>query len=190
MHLNQYVDFANANPTASTKWSENPFSLEGWTYATDGRTIIRTPGIEEGVKPLEATEVFNRKPKVVEVFDWFTSPAGVLTPFSSLTLEPVLVREAIVAAPIDWENPPLNEVEERFTAVPTLLGIHSRVFDQKRLLYIRQTLPAPQFYDEVLADALAPLRFIFDGGGQGALMPMSATMKGNLHWNGARYFPR
>jgi hypothetical protein len=197
MHLNQLTDFADLLPPdrAPLGTVAEPWTFDGWSYATDRRTIIRTPVIE-GSKNLTTDADPNTVKflnNAAKQFGWFTDPRGNLLPLAELHIEPVIQREKIVLAPLDWENPAFNSEEERYVARCTPIVMHGRHFDAKRLLFVRQTLADVRYYDEPAAAFNEPLRFVFGENreGQGLMMPMnvSADHRLPIHWNGVKFTP-
>ncbi len=199
MHTNQFMDFADLDPRATNPGllSAAPWVMEGMTYATDRRCCIRMPGEAKGFEKISPTDPDEKRRKFVGValnaFAFFADVSNYSkTALSTLNLEPVLVRRMVVPAPLDFENPGMNEPEEKYQAACSPVQIGKRWLDAKRLLFIRQTLPNVAFYEQPAADYTVPLHFVFgeQHEGQGALMCMKQQgREPMLHWNGARYYP-
>lgn len=152
----------------------DPFVYHDHTYATDRRWIIRIPGRhpDAAVPPAERERFLN---SAETQFEWFANPSGDLVGFDTLTGEPVMERELVVSAPIDTENPGMNAPEERWVLRGTAHRMHERLFDRRRLLYVRQWLPKPFFYDEPEAGPKVPLRFVFGDNAEGQGLIMGLT---------------
>lgn len=203
MHHNQISAFAAMDvPSHGNVIIKAPFTLNGWTYATDGRFAIRVPGHMDGFTRFDpnADEKAKAFTTAIESFfepfarDRDTKP--LLMAMAGLVAEPVIAREMHRDSDIDFENPAISsELCEAWVIRMTPTLVNSRKYDARRLLFIRQHFGDAHFIVETGSDERPMLRFVFGGetigseSGQGILMGMNHSVgDGLLHWNGARYF--
>lgn len=193
MHTNQISAFRAISGNRNIIIHE-PFLLDGHTYATDGRVIIRWPRVMKGFEHFDETTEKGAgfRKAVLAQFDFFANP-GVLAliPFDSLKLEPVIERDMFRDGEPNNDNPHMDEAGEAYVCRCSPVKLHARTFDARRLLFIRQHLPDAAYFDEPEALATQPLRFVFDeaGKGQGVFMPLNMKSAPHKHWNGAEFVP-
>lgn len=202
MHHNQISAFAALDTQPERAHITKPFTLNGHTYATDGRMMIRWPGHMEGFDPIisEADEKSAKfATSVLAQFDFFKPQLlkREAKPLSALAIEPIIWRGNFRdGGEIDKDCDPVETwgVGEVFATYMTPIQVGpNRAFDARRLLFIRQTLPDVHYIDEPDANEFSPMHFVFgkDEQGEGVLMPVRFKSAGtrHLHWNGAHYCP-
>lgn len=129
----------------------SPWSRRGWTYATDGVTIVRVPLDPEYPDRLDA-------PKMTNLWDDHYYPQGDYSP-----IELPSYRECVAN----------DEDEEDIIYRPIILG--NRLFDYERF---RKILELPNVtFASTPADPESPLAFRFFGGCAGITMPMRLNGK-------------
>lgn len=157
------------------EWLLNPYSLGDWTYATDGRLIVRVP------RRLEVPENPKAHPRSAEMFNEIVAPELIEVP-------PVVIP--IVAEEDDRDDCEACDGRGTVHNCPSChctcrdcdgsgyenpllklsFGIGANAFSGKYIARIRG-LPGLKIS---LPDAEKPMRFAFDGG-DGILMPLRGT---------------
>lgn len=202
MHHNQISAFCALDAIPERKLITKPFTLNGHTYATDGKMMIRWPGHMTGFSAL-IPEMSDKSAKfaasVMAQFDFFKPQLlkRELKPLSSVAIEPIIHRDLFRdGGEIAPDADPIFSCElgEAWVCrlTPVKIG-EKRAFDARRLLFIRQHLDDVHYIEEDDVTEFSPMHFVFGGDeqGEGVLMPVRWREGAQLHshWNGVKFCP-